>query len=551
MSRRPRKPLNAQVEALEARQLLSRGGGRHLTAPPMTAPGGAFARLDMAPRPELDAFAADLAHHPLRADRMALGALGRQLALHWRFAARHGWGACLVMELQAHPVYAARHHLTALVSPALPPPPAVPPASPPPAAVSAVSPALPPAPAVPPAVTTTVTPPAATPAAAPTPAPAVTPAGPTVAQAPQSVAVGGTLDVTLPALGLSGSGLTYTITPQPLPANMTFNRGTGELAFAPAPGQAGPYDFTVTVSDGTHAAAEHVPVTVTATPRPSTEVSGQVVDVSGVPLAGVPVMIGASTTTTDLTGHFTLAGVTAQPGPLTVDGYHADAAGDYMMLMAPTTQFVGHPLYAKADNVVPRPIALPHLDLAHATDFSQADPGRPMDLTSPLLPGVSLHVAAHSAMTMDGKPFGGKLALTALPVDRLREVLPPGVVPGSMVGVDGPELMFSTPAQVTLPNTAGYAPGVVLNLLTMNMTTGGFDVTGHLKVSGDGRRLETADGGVLASSCLIEVFLVDGQGLPVTDCNGCQAGANGTAPGANGPAAGGPRARSRFRSAGR
>jgi hypothetical protein len=32
------------------------------------------------------------------------------------------------------------------------------------------------------------------------------------------VAIGGYLDVTLPNLGLGGTGLTYTITPQPLPA---------------------------------------------------------------------------------------------------------------------------------------------------------------------------------------------------------------------------------------------------------------------------------------------------------------------------------------------
>ncbi len=33
------------------------------------------------------------------------------------------------------------------------------------------------------------------------------------------------------------TGVTFTITPQPLPANMTFNRETGELTFAPGPGQ--------------------------------------------------------------------------------------------------------------------------------------------------------------------------------------------------------------------------------------------------------------------------------------------------------------------------
>jgi hypothetical protein len=195
----------------------------------------------------------------------------------------------------------------------------------------------------------------------------------------------------------------------------------------------------------------------------------------------VPVLIGTLQATTDAAGRFMLAGVPDRPGPLTLDGSHTDAAGDFMMLMAPTDQFLGHPVYARANNVVPQPIVLPHIDLAHATDFSQVDPSQPLDLTSPLLPDVTLHVAPDSAMTMDGQPFTGKLALTALPAGQLGEILPPGVTPGSeFVRVDGPDLMFRTPAQITLPNTVGYAPGSVLNLMTMNMTTGGFDVTGHL-----------------------------------------------------------------------
>ncbi|MHB1561643.1 MAG: hypothetical protein ACYC61_29695, partial [Isosphaeraceae bacterium] len=65
-------------------------------------------------------------------------------------------------------------------------------------------------------------------------------------QDPQSVAVGSTLDVTLPNLGLGNNGISDTITPQPLPANMTFNRGTGELVFAPAPDEAGTFSYAAT-----------------------------------------------------------------------------------------------------------------------------------------------------------------------------------------------------------------------------------------------------------------------------------------------------------------
>ena len=336
-------------------------------------------------------------------------------------------------------------------------------------------------------------------------------------------AIGSTLDVRIVPGGLSGAGVTYTITPQPLPANATFDRTTGELTFVPAPGQAGHYQFTVTASDGSRQAAEIVPIDVTSTATPSTELSGRIVDEAGTPLAGIPVMLGTLSATTGTDGRFTLAGVPAGPGPLEIDGQHV-GGGKYMMLMAPTAQFLGHTAYAGVENVVPAAITLPAVDLAHATDFSKVDASASQDLTSPLLPGVTLHVAAGSARTMDGAPFTGMLALTPLPVDKLHEVLPAGVVPGTMVGVDGPDLMFSTPAQVTLPNTSGLAPGTVMQLMSMDMASGGFAATGKLQVSADGRTLETIEGGLLASSCLYDTPMGPGPGpgTPVTGCTDCE-----------------------------
>ncbi len=354
------------------------------------------------------------------------------------------------------------------------------------------------------------------------------------------VAVGSTYyDTQVVPGGITGAGVTYTISPQPLPANASFDRGTGAFTFAPAPGQVGGYRFTVTAADGSRTATQALDVRVVSLPRPSTEVSGQVVDESGRPLANVPVMIGGLGTKTDAKGGFTIAGLPDRPGPLMLDGPHADAAGSRMMLMAPTPQFLGHPAYPGVANVVPGPIVLPRVDLAHATDFAAVDARRALDLTSPDLPGVRLHVAPGSARTADGKPFAGKLALTALPVAQLREVLPRWVTTGSLVGVDGPELMFGTPAQVSLPNTQGLAPGSVVALMTMNMVGGGFDVTGHLRVSADGKSLDTVDGGLMGSSCLLAAPEVPGDGPPVGGC-GCGASANGSGPGGAAPGGGGP-----------
>jgi hypothetical protein len=92
-------------------------------------------------------------------------------------------------------------------------------------------------------------------------------------------------------------------------------RGRGELVFAPAPGQDGNLRFTVTATNGVRSVTERVPITVTAASQPSTEVSGQIIDETGQPVAGVPVEIGNLKTTSDAQGRFTLAGVPAQPDP--------------------------------------------------------------------------------------------------------------------------------------------------------------------------------------------------------------------------------------------
>src|SRR5205823_3075916 len=99
----------------------------------------------------------------------------------------------------------------------------------------------------------------------------------------RGLAVGDTLDTSVTPGDFAGPQVTYTITPQPLPDNITFNRQTGELRFAPDPDQVGHYRFTVTASDGTHTAVERVPITVVRRPRPSTEVTGRVVDARGGP----------------------------------------------------------------------------------------------------------------------------------------------------------------------------------------------------------------------------------------------------------------------------
>ena len=94
---------------------------------------------------------------------------------------------------------------------------------------------------------------------------------------------------------------------------------------------------------------------------PSTEVSGQVVDENGNPLAGMPVTIGTATAVTDQQGDFTLTGIPADPGPISAGGSVAEARGP-ADLTAPVAQLLGHALYAGADNVIPTPLIVPSVN---------------------------------------------------------------------------------------------------------------------------------------------------------------------------------------------
>jgi hypothetical protein len=57
--------------------------------------------------------------------------------------------------------------------------------------------------------------------------------------------------------------------------------------------------------------AEQTAITVTDPVLASTEISGQVVNEYGNPLAGMPVSIGGATAVTNASGYFTLTGVAA------------------------------------------------------------------------------------------------------------------------------------------------------------------------------------------------------------------------------------------------
>ena len=431
-------------EVLESRQLLSLASDRPLIAA-AARHAQTRAELSNVARADLDVnvFATQLVHHPLMAERQGLGALAAMMDQHAGYAARHGWGATFDLVLSQHPAYAARHDLTALM-----------------ATTTVTTLATPTAAATDPASTTTTSSPAVTDpvsttssGSSPVAPPITSPSPVSVAAQSFSVAVGGVLDATVQPGLASGTGVAYTITPQPLPANMTFNRETGALAFAAAPGQAGSYPFTITATNGSQAYVEPVNITVTQPQMAATEVSGQVVDESGKPLAGMPVAIGTATATTNAQGDFTLAGIGANPGPLSAGGSVATAEGR-LALSAPVAQLLGHAPYGNADNVIATPLIVPKVDWSAPSSFTRPIATQPLTATNAAIPGFAIELAAGST--------GHTKSTGTLQVAELSAAESAQHMPG---GVSGPMLLYKTvgldltqPVQLTLPNTSGYAP---------------------------------------------------------------------------------------------
>ena len=414
--RRQNLQIRPYLDRLETRRLMSLGGAKARFAHEMVHERTAL-ETQLAGG-DLSAFALKLVQHPRIAADLGLGALSQALRQHVGYAERHGWGASLVSELTAHPRYAAAHRLTAALSP--PKIPQAAPANPPAQAVGTTTQS-----ALPSGGGVTPTSPS------PTPAAIVGPAVPSpVVQDPLSIAVGGTLDVTLPSFGLGTSGLTFTITPQPLPANMTFNRETGELVFAPAPGQAGVTDLSVAVSNGSASGKIELPVTVTEPAVASTEVSGQVVDENGTPLAGMPVAIGDSSAVTNASGQFILTSVQTNPGPISAGGSVGTAQGR-LDLTAPVAQLLGHAVYLGANNAIPAPLILPTIAWSAPASATQPSASQPMTITNPAMPGFSIQVPA-SPSCLDGLGKAGTVSVANMSAALSAQHMSPGVRTATM-----------------------------------------------------------------------------------------------------------------------
>ncbi|MCG8364026.1 MAG: Ig-like domain-containing protein, partial [Pseudanabaenales cyanobacterium] len=308
---------------------------------------------------------------------------------------------------------------------------------------------------------------------------------------------GRTLEIPLNATDPDGDRVTFSLRSD---TNLPMGEldGTSKLVFTPRPDQVGEYTFTLVATDGAEEVTQTVTLNVVADPDTTTRISGRVLDTLGNALANTRISLGAAETFTDTDGYFTIIPVDGADALKIFGNEYTGSPGEEFPFVAEKLPLVlGHDLYAGVDNVIDRPIYLPALDLA---DNSQTtDAAGNITVTNDVLKAEVL-VAANSLIDPQGNPFTGTLSISDVPPDLTPAALPTNLSPDLVVTIQPGDMEFTEPAQLTLPNQAGWASGAEMDLWSINPTTGEFETVGRGRVSADGSVIETIEGGIRNSS---------------------------------------------------
>jgi hypothetical protein len=303
--------------------------------------------------------------------------------------------------------------------------------------------------------------------------------------APLTVMPGGYLAVPLQASDQDGDRLTFTVGgASPPPTGQLTADGT--LIFTPTTAEIGTYNFTVYVSDGQAEASQPVTLHVVADPVTTTRVSGVVKDFNDLPIAGVTVAAGGSTTTTASDGsyHLTLASASSAS---TLEVRGANLGGQYTTVSTPLARELQHGLYTGNDNVIGRSTYLTVVDSAHAVTV---DPLQPTVLTSPSVSGFRLSVPAGGIVKADGTPYSGPLSITAVPAKRLSVAQTSSLSPAQTLQLAPQGAMMKPGGLLSLPNAGNLPPNSPAELNERDPATGELEPVGPATVSPDGTTVD-------------------------------------------------------------
>jgi RHS repeat-associated protein len=275
--------------------------------------------------------------------------------------------------------------------------------------------------------------------------------------------------------------------------------GDSHLVFNPAPSQIGTYEFTLIARNGSTETRQAVTLNVVADPITTTRVTGIIANTNQAGIAGVLVELAGQQATTDAAGRFQLVVPNGAAGDtLKIYGQRIQGGGiTYPFIAEKMNLLLGHDVYQGVNNAIDRPIYLPTIDLSTGTTVN---PNAQTIATNPNLSGAQVIVAANSLYDKNGNAFTGVLSITEVPTNLTPAALPPNLHPDLVVTIQPGDMVFNTPAKLTLPNQTGLRPGTEMDLWSINPNNGLFEKVGKGKVSLDGSTINTIEGGIRNSS---------------------------------------------------
>jgi len=235
-------------------------------------------------------------------------------------------------------------------------------------------------------------------------------------------------------------------------------------------------------------------------PPQGTFISGQVLDTNAfvngqtVPIANVAVsFIGeAKVVMSDAQGNFALDNLTAGDKVLDMDASGATPGPGGVTY----SSFRENISIASGANTITRPFYLPRIDTSSLTTV---DPNQTTVVTNPAL-GITLTVAAGSAMDQNGNLYTGQLSISEVPNGLAPAALPAELEPGLLFTIQPVGVIFTTPATLSIRNDRdNWAPGSTINFWSLDPDTGTFSIVGVGAVSSDGSMIDTVSGGVRAA----------------------------------------------------
>ncbi|MEG5031280.1 Ig-like domain-containing protein, partial [Microcoleus sp. AT8-B1] len=322
------------------------------------------------------------------------------------------------------------------------------------------------------------------------------------------VKVGETFKLPLTATDPDGDPISFAIkSSASLPTGKI--TGNGTLEISPTPEEIGTYNFTVVASDGVLETTRPVTVNVTPSTAGLTRISGVIQNTNQQPLEGVLVGLGALRAITAADGSFEILRLEfpglaelglpelVPPDTLQIYGDGITGEDNYPYIAEKLPLLLEHEVYSNVNNVISRPIYLPPIDTANGKIIN---PAADTTVTTAAIPKASVFVKAGSLQDAEGNPYTENLSITEVPTELTPAALPPNLHTDLVVTIQPGDMVFTTPAPLSLPNRAGYAPGSTMDLWSINPTTGDFDNVGTGKVTADGSAIETVSGGIRNSS---------------------------------------------------